>query len=89
MRGGHNKFEQMSRGVQAHLYNSFFSLASSDLIIFGLGGGQVGQTNLLIYFYYFICFFKKLICFFCGGEGRSKEYFYLIWLSLKKNIGHL
>ena len=55
---GHNKCEQISGGVKENLYNFFFSVASSDLIIFGWGGGggQVGQTNLLIYCYYFNCF---------------------------------
>ena len=83
--GSHNKFEKISRWVNANLYTFFLSVASSDLIIFGWGW-QVGQTNILIYLYYFNCFFLKYLRIFLlggrGSEGRgagtSKEYFLFI-----------
>ena len=52
-------------------------------------GGQVGETNRLIYFYYFSKSIFGFI-FFDGGAGRSNGYFYLFRLSCKKlSIGHL
>ena len=78
MGGGHNKFKKINSGrgkgkfVQLVFFCSLFRLQYFQV------GGQVGQTNLLIYFFYFNIFLQSIFEFnFFDGGWHQKDNFYL------------